>query len=131
MKRAATIPLGPALLVGSSNLPGSRNGAGRSSSRIWSCSTWGFPCQLAYSSRGALLPHHFTLTDPQLRAGGIFSVALSVTGPLRANPRPLAGMLPYGDRTFLPAETQAIRPAVTRTRRRLDYCIYLQMRETE
>ncbi len=33
--------------------------------------------------------------------GGIFSVALSVAYALSANPRPLAGMLPWGDRTFL------------------------------
>jgi len=35
-------------------------------------------------------------------AGGIFSVALSVKSALSESPRPLAGMLPYGDRTFLP-----------------------------
>jgi hypothetical protein len=35
--------------------------------------------------------------------GGIFSVALSVKPALSEPPRPLAGMLPYGDRTFLPA----------------------------
>src|SRR5205814_9041275 len=35
-------------------------------------------------------------------AGGIFSVALSVKPALSESPRPLAGMLPYGDRTFLP-----------------------------
>jgi hypothetical protein len=28
------------------------------------------------------------------------------------SPRPLAGMLPYGDRTFLPANGAAARPAV-------------------
>ena len=58
----ATIRLGYSLLSSSSDLPGSGNGAGRSSSPIWSCFTWGFPCQLDYSSRGALLPHLFTLT---------------------------------------------------------------------
>jgi hypothetical protein len=62
--RAIAIRLGRALLHGSSNLPGSCNGAGRSSSPIWSCSAWGLPCQLDYSGRGALLPHHFTLTVP-------------------------------------------------------------------
>jgi hypothetical protein len=34
---------------------------------------------------------------------GIFSVALSVACALSANPRPLAGVLPYEDRTFLPS----------------------------
>ena len=28
----------------------------------WSCSGWGLPCRLCCQSRGALLPHHFTLT---------------------------------------------------------------------
>src|SRR5262249_51862027 len=49
-------------LRGSSNLPGTCNGTGRSSSPIWSCSAWGLPCQLRCRSRGALLPHLFTLT---------------------------------------------------------------------
>ena len=47
-------------------------------SPIWSCSGWGFPCHACYQSRGALLPHHFTLTCALRRIGGIFSVALSV-----------------------------------------------------
>jgi hypothetical protein len=34
-------------------------------------------------------------------ASGIFSVALSVACAFSAHPRPLAGMLPYEDRTFL------------------------------
>ena len=29
---------------------------------IWSCSGWGLPCRRCYQRRGALLPHHFTLT---------------------------------------------------------------------
>jgi hypothetical protein len=61
-KRAATIPLDLSLLTGSSDLPGSGDGAGHSSSPIWSCSTWGLPCQSDCSGRGALLPHLFTLT---------------------------------------------------------------------
>ena len=101
-KRVATIHLGPTLLRGSSDLPGSCDGAGHSSSPIWPCFTWGFPCQSDYSDRGALLPHLFTLTGRQKRAGGIFSVALSVACALSTNPRPLAGMLPWEDRTFLP-----------------------------
>jgi len=31
---------------------------------IWPCSGWGLPCHLRYRRRGALLPHHFTLTGP-------------------------------------------------------------------
>ena len=30
---------------------------------IWSCSEWGLPCHYCYQQRGALLPHHFTLTS--------------------------------------------------------------------
>ena len=29
---------------------------------IWPCSRWGLPCHARYRPRGALLPHHFTLT---------------------------------------------------------------------
>jgi len=54
----------------------------------WPCTRWGLPCQPAHTGRGALLPHHFTLTllgqgyAGQARLakatqGGIFSVALS------------------------------------------------------
>ena len=48
---------------------------------IWSCSGWGLPCRRCCQRRGALLPHHFTLTAhaPQGHGfGGMFSVALSV-----------------------------------------------------
>jgi len=48
----------------------------RQCSPIWSCSGWGLPCHGCYQPRGALLPHHFTLTCAG--TGGIFSVALSV-----------------------------------------------------
>ena len=46
----------------SSNLPG--NSADHAlCSPIWSCSEWGLPCHTCYQLRGALLPHHFTLTS--------------------------------------------------------------------
>src|SRR3546814_7549843 len=50
---------------------------------IWSCSRWGLPCRFRYRSRGALLPHPFTLTmRPPIRRlachGGLLSVALSL-----------------------------------------------------
>ena len=34
---------------------------------IWSCSGWGLPCHRCYHRRGALLPHHFTLTGRSRR----------------------------------------------------------------
>ncbi len=46
----------------------------------WACWRWGLPCRDCHQSRGALLPHHFTLTGP--RPCGVFSVALSL-GSLR------------------------------------------------
>ena len=69
------------------------------------------------SIRGALLPHLFTLTGNRALAqipGGIFSVALSVKSALSEPPRPLAGMLPCGDRTFLPptSKLDSERPPV-------------------
>ena len=50
---------------------------------IWSCSRWGLPCRNRCRCRGALLPHHFTLTGmivtpKRFSTGGIFSAALSV-----------------------------------------------------
>src|SRR6266852_4477676 len=41
------------------------------------------------------------------RLAVLFSVALSVKLALSEPPRPLAGMLPYGDRTFLPPQRVA------------------------
>ena len=51
----AIIHLAPALLAGSSDLPGSCNGAGSPSSPIWSCSVWGLPCPRYHYRSGALL----------------------------------------------------------------------------
>ncbi len=66
----------------SSNLPRNSGGAlgtvkKPACSSIWSCSGWGLPCHHCCQRRGALLPHHFTLTNDKA-TGGIFSVALSV-----------------------------------------------------
>ena len=40
----------------------------------WPCSMRGLPCRVSCLTRGALLPHLFTLT----LAGGLFSVVLSI-----------------------------------------------------
>src|SRR5260370_14146488 len=53
----------------------------RRAAPIWSCSRWGLPCRFRCRSRGGLLPHRFTLTGPANRAGGLFSVALSLGSP--------------------------------------------------
>ena len=49
--------------------------------------------------------------QPANHQGGIFSVALSVENGLTGPSRPLAGTLPCGDRTFLPASGAATHPA--------------------
>ena len=106
---AAVIPLGPELLPGSSDLPGSRNGASRSCSPIWSCSAWGLPCRRPLPAPRCALtaPFHPYRAGISPRPAVLFSVALSVKLALSASPRPLAGMLLCGDRTFLPSDLSA------------------------
>jgi hypothetical protein len=83
-RRTATIPLGRRSLSGSSDLPGSCNGASRSSSPIWSCSAWGLPCQhTLLRPRCALTApfHPYPNPTPPKRdrhQAVLFSVALSV-----------------------------------------------------
>jgi len=78
--------------MASSNLPGRRawhRPASFSLSRtarvavpIRFCSRCGLPCRFRCRTRGALLPHLFTLAAPPLRVGsGSFSVALSLGSP--------------------------------------------------
>src|SRR6187401_7588 len=72
-----TIPLGPALLTGSSDLPGGFGRAvlfdasgfrhSRQCLPIWPCSVRGFACHLSRDRRGALLPHLFTIACPRYR----------------------------------------------------------------
>jgi len=75
------IHLDPRSLEGSSDLTRVQRGPRFIQSKrlnrtpIWSCSKRGLPCHCCCQQRGALLPHHFTLTE---KIGGIFSVALSV-----------------------------------------------------
>jgi hypothetical protein len=89
--RAMAIPLGCGLPRTSRDLP---ERPARKRARIsnrgpdtvvptWSCSRWGLPCRLHRWTRGALLPHPFTLTRSRLPgpAGGLLSVALSLGSP--------------------------------------------------
>ena len=91
-----TIPLAPALLMGSSNLPGDFRRAALERLPIWSCSVWGFACHACCQARGALLPHLFTLTP---RKGGRY--IFCATSPSGRPARELPGTLPCGVRTFL------------------------------
>ena len=75
-RRAAAIHLGRLLPDASSDLPGTQARRAAASPPIWPCSAWGLPCHPDCPGRGALLPHHFTLTPAN--RGGIFSAALSV-----------------------------------------------------
>ena len=83
------------------------DGAGRSSPPIWSCSAWGLPCQPDCSGRGALLPHLFTLTRRYFTTGRYIFCGTFRKIRLHGSPRPLAGMLPCGDRTFLSYASKA------------------------
>ena len=56
--------------------------AGRHAVPTWSCSRWGLPCHSRCRERGALLPHPFALAGrPEVPAGGLLSVALSLGSP--------------------------------------------------
>ena len=82
------IPLGCTSPYTSSDLPGNTRGPRAAVgsklpsaySPIWPCSERGLPCHVCYQTRGALLPHRFTLTSSgrTRRFGGLLSVALSV-----------------------------------------------------
>lgn len=74
------IPLGRPLLAGSSGYPGLEgwDTPGLSPGPCSPCIEWGLPCESCHQDPGELLPHLFTLTE---RAGGLFSVALSLRLP--------------------------------------------------
>ena len=62
---------GRRFLSDSSDLPGSPNGASRSSSPIWSCSTWGLPCQRPLPAPRCALTAPFHPYPPKYTTGGI------------------------------------------------------------
>ena len=84
--------------------------AGRRPSPCLSCIARGLPCPRRCLRGGGLLPHLFTLT----LAGGLFSVALSVSPACAENPSLSRGALPCDVRTFLYCGAPAA--AATRTR---------------
>jgi len=112
------IPLGRALLRGSSDLPGSCGAPSRHaraearSSPIWSCSVWGLPCRRHCWRRGALLPHLFTLTRDRSHRRYVLCGTFRKR-PLTAAPRTLSGTPLCGVRTFLCelAPTATVRPS--------------------
>jgi hypothetical protein len=104
-----TIPLGPALLTGSSDLPGGFQRAVVKRLPIWPCSVRGFACHLSYDRCGALLPHLFTIACLRplgRRHGRPCDLPLAVYFlchcPSGCPDRELPGALPCGVRTFLP-----------------------------
>jgi hypothetical protein len=135
--RVTTIPLGPALLAGSSDLPGGfrlrfqlrrtavalAKAVGRTVLKrlpIWPCSVRGFACHQPCGRRGALLPHLFTLTRLRTRRERLMlrlAVYFLCHCPSSCPDRGLPGALPCGVRTFLPStrlmkgESNGGRPA--------------------
>src|SRR5688572_5567233 len=97
----AIIRLGRTLLPGSSDLPGSKTERaappplfGLAPRGVYPAVRIAPDAVRSYRTFSPLPAAHALLSS---RTGGIFSVALSVA----RGPRPLAGTLPYGDRTFL------------------------------
>ncbi len=93
LRRAAAIHLGPPLPAGSGALPGADSEPGRLSPPIWACWRWGLPCHGRHRPRGALLPHHFTLTG---RRGNVRTCARgNGTSPQTALTFPLSRALTF------------------------------------
>ena len=91
-------------------LPVRTRRSGRPAAPTWSCSRWGLPCRFRCRTRGALLPHPFTLAR-RCRPGGLLSVALSLGSP---PPGVTRHRVFRGARTFLPGREPGavIRPPV-------------------
>ena len=109
-----TIPLAPSSLAGSCDLPGGFGRAALKRLPIWSCSVRGLACHSPYGERGALLPHHFTLTylhkatqNGRPRDNAKHALRLAVCFlchfPSGHPDRELPGALSFGVRTFLSA----------------------------
>jgi|GEM_PF-2544173 len=126
----AAIHLGAESLLRSSSLPGSYRlaasglrrvgGVGHAWIPIWPCSGGGLPCHACYQTRGALLPHHFTLTlvagdSSKLKLVQLRAVSFLWHFPYARARLPLTALLPDGARTFL--DTLARAAAAWTTRR--------------
>ncbi len=103
-ERGMAIHLGRPLPDASRDLPGQRRESppgrrlpekDRPVAPTRSCSRWGLPCRVRRRTRGALLPHPFTLAGQCLSAaGGLLSVALSLGSPPPGVTRHRASMEP-------------------------------------
>ena len=103
-----TIPLGMLLPACSSSLPGS-NASHAMRFPIWPCFGWGLPCRPCYHVRGELLPRRFTLAVPSFPGLGRSILCCTFRRLCLAaySARPLAGILLYEARTFLPVPKHA------------------------
>ena len=73
---------------------------------IRSCSRWGLPCRFRCRTRGALLPHLFTLTASRRRKRFVLCGTFPGVAPAGSYPAPYVD----GARTFLSREGAAARP---------------------
>jgi hypothetical protein len=97
--RGIIIRLGLKLLLGSSNLPGSRVGHAfliKSRNPIWSCSGWSLPCNQLLPVVRCALTAPFHPYQPKLAVFSLLHLSWAYA------PQPLTGTLPCGARTFLP-----------------------------
>jgi len=65
---------------------------------IWPCTRWGFPCRVAFASRGALLPHLFTLAPTSSPMSGRFNFLWHYPSGRLASPPPAC--IPEGFRGY-------------------------------
>jgi hypothetical protein len=86
--------------------------ASRPAIPTWSCSRWGLPCRRRCRRRGALLPHHFTLTARRTGVGGVFLWHFPWGRPRRALP---GTAFPWSPDFPLPAGAESGHPAVWRS----------------
>jgi len=100
--RVAVIRLGRALLPGSSDLPESRTERAAPPLLFGLAPRGVYPASRITPAAVRSYRTFSPLPGAGNAPGGMFSVALSVKPALSGPPRPLAGTLPCGDRTFLP-----------------------------